>query len=316
MGARIAGVGGYLPSKVLANEDLARTLDTSHEWIVTRTGICQRHVAAEGEFTSHLAMEACRDALDDASLKASDIDLLILATTTPDHIFPATAVRVQHTLGAKGAAFDVAAVCGGFVFALATADAYIKTGQARRVLVVGAETMSRIVDWSDRGTAVLFGDGAGAFVLEASDDNHTGVLGHLLKTDGSGYDSLYVDGGVSTGHLGFVRMHGADVFKRAVIELGAVSVDLLRQCNVSVSDVDWVVPHQANVRIIESMRNRLGLDAKRVYLTVDRHANTSAASVPLAFWDGVRKGAIKRGQLILSQVFAAGFAWGATLFRY
>ena len=316
MSARIVGVGAYLPSKVLTNDDLVQTLDTSHEWIVTRTGICQRHVAAEGEFTSHLAAEACRDALGDANLKASDIDLLILATTTPDHIFPATAVRVQHMLGARGAAFDVAAVCGGFVFALATADAYIKVGQARRVLVVGAETMSRIVDWSDRGTAVLFGDGAGAFVLEASDEKHSGCVGHLLKTDGSGYNSLYVDGGVSEGRLGFVRMHGADVFKRAVVELGAVSIDLLRQCNVPISDVDWVVPHQANIRIIESMRNRLGLDKSKVYLTVDRHANTSAASVPLAFVDGVREGLIKREQLILSQVFAAGFALGATLFRY
>ena len=315
MGARIAGVGGYLPSKVITNDDLAKTLDTSHEWIITRTAL-HSATAEAGEFTSHLAKEACSDALKDAGMAAADIDLLILATTTPDHTFPATAVRVQHMLGTGGAAFDMAAVCGGFVFALATADALIKARQARRALVVGAETMSRIVNWSDRGTAVLFGDGAGAFVLEASDDENAGLKGHLLKTDGAGYDSLYVDGGVSVARAGVVRMNGAEVFKRAVIELGAVSVDLLNRCNVLAESVDWVVPHQANIRIIDAMRKRLSLPEDKVYLTVDKHANTSAASVPLAFVDGVRKGAIKRGQLILSQVFAAGFAWGATLFRY
>ena len=314
MGVRISGVGSYLPEKIVTNQDLEKTLDTSHEWILTRTAICQRHLAAHGEFTSHLAIKAAKNALEDAGLKGEDIDLIILATTTPDHIFPATAVRIQSALGTRGAAFDLAAVCGGFVFALATAEAYIKTGQAKRVLVVGAETMSRIVDWSDRSTAVLFGDGAGAFVLEAA--RTEGFIGHILKTDGAGYDSLYVSGGVSAGQIGAVRMNGADVFKRAVCELIAVSVDLLKQHNVQVSDLDWVVPHQANYRIIESMRARMGVDPHRVYLTVDRHANTSAASVPLAFVDGVRKGVIKRGHLILSQVFAAGFAWGATLFRY
>ncbi|TGW15193.1 beta-ketoacyl-ACP synthase III [Candidatus Hepatobacter penaei] len=315
MATYIAGVGAYLPEKVMTNQDLEKTLDTSHEWIVTRTGVVQRHIAADGELTSHLAIKASEAALDDAKTSPEDIDLIILATATPDHIFPATAVRVQKALGAAGAAFDVAAVCGGFVFALATADAYIQSGAARCVLVIGAETMSRIVDWSDRATAVLFGDGAGAFVLKASETKQ-GILGCALKTDGQGYDDLYVDGGVSVGRFGFIKMNGQEVFKRAIRDLSSISQTLLKAHHTTVDDLDWVVPHQANVRIIEAVRKRLEVPQEKMYLTVSQHANTSAASVPLAFVDGVKKGQIQRGQLILSQVFGAGFAWGATLFRY
>lgn len=316
----LLGAGHALPDKVVTNCDLEKTLDTSDTWIVQRTGIKKRHIAAPQEFTSHLAIRAAKNALDQSDLSAQDIDLIILGTTTPDNTFPATAVRVQHALGATGIAFDVSAVCAGFVFALATADAYLKAGLAKRALVIGAETMSRLLDWSDRSTAVLFGDGAGAVVLEARPKSRgapsQGLIGHALHTDGAGYDALLVKGGVSAGKLGHIHMDGRAVFMRATRELAAVSEEVLKNNQIAPSQIDWIVPHQANIRIIEATRNRLGIAEEKVYLTVAEHANTSAASIPLAFSQGVETGHIKKGQLILFQAFGAGFAWGASLFRF
>lgn len=314
----IRGVGAYTPEKILTNDDLAKTMDTNDEWIRTRTGILQRHVAADGEKTSDLAIKAAKRALENAGLAGRDIDLVILATTTADHIFPATAVKVQKALGATGMAFDMAAVCSGFVFALGTADAYLKAGLARRALVIGAETMTRLLDWSDRRTAVLFGDGAGAFVLEATANgsSESGFLGHKLLTDGDGYDALYVNGGVSCGALGTIQMDGQTVFKRACRELSDISAHLLEELSISASHLDWVVPHQANKRILDMVLRRLSLPESKMIVTVDKHANTSAASVPLAFAHGVESGQIQRGQLILTNAFAAGWAWGANLFYF
>jgi 3-oxoacyl-[acyl-carrier-protein] synthase III len=319
--SQILGCGGYLPERVVTNGDLAKTLDTTDEWIVQRTGIRQRHVAAPGEKTSDLALHAARNALAAAQIAPEEVDLIVLATSTPDNTFPATAARVQAALGIKqGAAFDVQAVCTGFVFALATADNFIRTGQAKTALVIGAETFSRILDWKDRGTCVLFGDGAGALVLRGAPSNGSpserGVLSTHLHTDGSGYNLLYVDGGVSTGISGHLRMEGKEVFKHAVLRLAEVVDEALAANGLRASDVDWLVPHQANRRIIDAMGKKLGLSSDKVVVTIDRHANTSAASVPLALAEATNAGRIKPGQLVLLEAMGGGLTWGASLVRW
>jgi 3-oxoacyl-[acyl-carrier-protein] synthase-3 len=320
--SQILGCGGYLPEHVVTNADLAKTLDTSDEWIVQRTGIRQRHVAAPGEKTSDLALNAARKALAAAKVGADEIDLIVLATSTPDNTFPATAARVQAALGMKrGAAFDVQAVCSGFVYALATADNFVRAGQAKTALVIGAETFSRILDWQDRGTCVLFGDGAGALVLRGMPSNGSaserGVLSTHLHSDGNGYDLLYVDGGVSTtGTSGLLRMEGKEVFKYAVLRLAEVVDEALAANGLTARDVDWLVPHQANRRIIDAMGKKLGLAGDKVVVTIDRHANTSAASVPLALAEAAADGRIRAGQLVLLEAMGGGLTWGASLVRW
>jgi 3-oxoacyl-[acyl-carrier-protein] synthase III len=318
----ILGCGGYLPERVITNAELAKTIDTTDEWIVQRTGIKQRHIAAPGEKTSDLALNAARKALAAANVAPEEVDLIVLATSTPDNTFPATAARVQSALGIKqGAAFDVQAVCTGFVYALATADNFIRAGQAKTALVIGAETFSRILDWKDRGTCVLFGDGAGALVLRGTPSNGSpserGVLSTHLHSDGSGYDLLYVDGGVSstqtTGHL---RMEGKEVFKYAVLRLAEVVDEALAANGLQARDVDWLVPHQANRRIIDAMGKKLGLSSDKVVITIDRHANTSAASVPLALAEAIGTGRIRPGQLVLLEAMGGGLTWGASLVRW
>ncbi|MSP48798.1 MAG: ketoacyl-ACP synthase III [Alphaproteobacteria bacterium] len=312
----ILGAGAYLPKRVVTNNDLAAQMDTTDDWIIQRTGIRQRHVAAEGEFTSHLAVKASERALAAAGLKAADIDLIVLATTTPDETFPATATRVQALLGlTRGAAFDVQAVCAGFVFGLAVADNFIKVGQAETALVIGAETFTRLLDWNDRGTAVLFGDGAGAVVLKASYGDR-GVLSTHLHSDGRGHDALYVDGGPSsTGRVGHVRMQGKEVFKHAVSKLAQVIQEALDANGMTADDIDWLVPHQANRRIIDGMADKYRLPREKVVVTVDRHANTSAASVPLALAEAMDDGRIKPGHLVVLEAIGGGLAWGAALVR-
>jgi 3-oxoacyl-[acyl-carrier-protein] synthase-3 len=318
----VQGCGSYLPERVVTNDDLAKKVDTSDEWIQQRTGIRQRHIAADGEFTSHLAIKASQRALDHAGLKASDLDLIVLATATPDETFPATATRVQAALGmSRGAAFDVQAVCAGFVYALTVADGMIKTGAASTALVIGAETFSRILDWSDRGTCVLFGDGAGAVVLRAEEGSGTsedrGVLANVLHSDGRQHDILYVDGGPSTTRTaGFLRMEGKEVFKHAVVNMAAVVGEVLQKAGLKPKDIDWLVPHQANKRIIDGTGRKLGLPSERVVITVDKHANTSAASIPLALDAAVSDGRIKRGDLLLLEGIGGGLAWGASLVRW
>jgi 3-oxoacyl-[acyl-carrier-protein] synthase-3 len=318
----VQGCGSYLPARVVTNADLARTMDTSDEWIQQRTGIRQRHIAAEGEMTSHLALKASERALEHAGLKASDLDLIVLATATPDETFPATATRVQAALGmTKGAAFDVQAVCAGFVYGLSVADSLIKNGLASTALVIGAETFSRILDWDDRGTCVLFGDGAGAVVLKAEQGAGTtadrGVLANALHSDGRQHDILYVDGGPSsTRTTGFLRMEGKEVFKHAVVNMAAVVGEVLAKAGLETKDIDWLVPHQANKRIIDSTGRKLGLPPERVVVTVDRHANTSAASIPLALDAAVKDGRIKKGDLLLLEGIGGGLAWGASLVRW
>jgi 3-oxoacyl-[acyl-carrier-protein] synthase-3 len=320
--ARFRGCGAYLPERIVSNAELAARLDTSDEWIVQRTGIRQRHVAAEGEFTSDLALKAAERALANADVAASEIDLIVLATATPDNTFPATAAKVQARLGATtGAAFDVHAVCTGFLYALATADNFIKAGQAKRALVIGAETFSRILDWEDRATCVLFGDGAGAVVLEAvastGDAKERGILSTHLHTDGSNYDLLYVDGGPSTtGKAGFLRMEGKEIFRHAVQRLAEVADEALKANHISGAEIDWLVPHQANRRIIDGTGKKLGLAADKIVVTIDRHANTSAASVPLALAEAASDGRIKPGQLILLEAMGGGLTWGSALVRW
>lgn len=320
--SQILGCGGYLPERVVTNADLAKTLDTSDAWIVQRTGIRERHVAAPGETTSDLALKAAREALSAAKVAPEEIDLIVLATSTPDNTFPATATRVQAALGMKrGAAFDVQAVCTGFVYALATADNFVRAGQVKTALVIGAETFSRILDWNDRGTCVLFGDGAGALVLRGMPSNGSpserGILSTHLHSDGMGYNLLYVDGGVSTtGTAGHLRMEGKEVFKYAVLRLAEVVDEALAANNLRASDVDWLVPHQANRRIIDAMGRKLGLSGDKVVVTIDRHANTSAASVPLALAEAARDGRIRAGQLVLIEAMGGGLTWGASLIRW
>ncbi len=318
----ITGCGAYLPERVLGNHELAKMIDTSDEWIVSRTGIRQRHIAAEGELTSDLSLAAARRALDDAGARAEDLDLIVLATSTPDETFPATATAVQARLGLRrGAAFDIQAVCSGFIYALAVADNFIKAGQATRALVIGAETFSRILDWQDRGTCVLFGDGAGAVLIEAQksqgSNGDRGILGTHLHADGSKHDLLYVDGGPSsTQTVGHLRMLGREVFRQAVINLSDVVDEAMDAVGLEAQDIDWLVPHQANKRIIDLTRRRLGLDPDKVIVTIEKHANTSAASVPLALAAGVADGRIQRGDLLLMEAMGGGFTWGACLARW
>ncbi len=318
----VQGCGSYLPERIVTNDELAKKMETSDEWIRQRTGIRQRHIAADGEFTSHLALRASERALAHAGVKASDLDLIVLATATPDETFPATATRVQQGLGmTRGAAFDVQAVCAGFVYGLAVADSMIKTGIASTALVIGAETFSRILDWNDRGTCVLFGDGAGAIVMKGEQGGGSpadrGVLANALHSDGRQHDILYVDGGPSsTRTTGFLRMEGKEVFKHAVVNMAAVVGEVLKMASLTPADIDWLVPHQANKRIINGTGRKLGLSADRVVVTVDKHANTSAASIPLALDAAVSDGRIKRGDLLLLEGIGGGLAWGASLVRW
>jgi 3-oxoacyl-[acyl-carrier-protein] synthase-3 len=317
----LVGSGAYLPERILSNAELAAMVDTDDAWITARTGIKQRHIAAEGECTSDLAIAASRRALEAAGREPRDIDLIVLATATPDYTFPATAATVQASLGIhQGAAFDIQAVCSGFIFAMATADNFIKAGQHKRALVIGAETFSRILDWQDRTTCVLFGDGAGAVVLEAGKGAGTsadrGVLTTHLHTDGRYQDLLYVDGGPSkTQTVGHVRMAGREVFRHAVVNLATVVGEAMDATGLTPADLDWIVPHQANLRIIEGTARKLGLDLSRIVVTVDRHGNTSAASVPLALADAMGDGRIKPGQLVLLEAMGGGFTWGSCLVR-
>ncbi len=318
-GSRLLGTGSALPRRVVTNAELAQKVDTSDEWIVARTGIRQRHIAGPDETTSTLAIAAARAALADAGVEASSIGLIILATATPDNTFPATATKVQAALGCQGGvAFDVAAVCSGFLYALATADSLLRTGMARRALVIGAETFSRILDWEDRTTCVLFGDGAGAVVLEAPSDQSEGVgiLATRLHADGDQHDLLYVDGGPSTTQtVGHVRMRGQEVFRHAVVNLSDVLKEVLEETGISPQDLDWVVPHQANARILDATARKLGISPEKVVVTVDRHANTSAASVPLALDIARKDGRIKTGDLVMLEAMGGGFTWGASLIR-
>jgi 3-oxoacyl-[acyl-carrier-protein] synthase-3 len=318
----ILGCGSYLPARVMTNEDLTKIVDTSDEWITERTGIKSRHIAADGETTSDLAYHAAVAAMAHAGVTADELDLIVLATATPDNTFPATATKVQARLGMKrGAAFDIQAVCSGFVYALSVADNFIKVGQARTVLVIGAETFSRILDWTDRTTCVLFGDGAGAVILRAQEGQGTsadqGILSTHLHSDGCHHDLLYVDGGPSsTQTVGHLRMRGQEVFKHAVVNLADVVKEALAANDMQPGDLDWLVPHQANRRIIEGTGRKLKLDSSRVVVTVDRHGNTSAASIPLALAEAVHDGRIKRGDVLLLEAMGGGFTWGGALVRY
>lgn len=317
----VRGTGSALPARIMRNQDFAGVVETSDEWIRQRTGIEQRHIAGEGETTVSLAEAAARRALEAAGLVAADIDLIVLATATPDNTFPASAVHVQHRLGiSSGFAFDVHAVCSGFLYALTTADMYLKCGQAKRALVIGAETFSRILDWEDRSTCVLFGDGAGAVVLEGvpeGDPSGRGILVAKLRSDGAHKDKLFVDGGPSTtGTVGHLRMQGREVFKHAVGMITDVIEACFEAAQIGPDDIDWFVPHQANRRIIDASAKKLGIDIDKVVVTVDRHGNTSAASIPLAVDTAVRDGRIKPGDLVLLEAMGGGFTWGAVLVRW
>ena len=313
----VAGVGSALPRRQVTNAELAETVDTTDEWIVERTGIRNRYIAGDGETTATLATDAARSALDHAGLEATEIDLIVLATATPDQTFPSTATKVQAALGINDCvAFDVHAVCTGFLYALSVADSMLRSGSATKALVIGAETFSRILDWEDRGTCVLFGDGAGALVLRA-EEGDSGILATRLHADGRHNDLLFVDGGPSTtGTVGKLRMKGREVFRHAVVNLADVMGEVLDGAGLSAGDVDWVVPHQANARILDATAKKLGLPPEKVVVTVDRHANTSAASVPLAFDTAVKDGRIKRGDLVVLEAMGGGFTWGAAALRY
>lgn len=317
----VLGCGAYLPEHIVTNRDLELSIDTTDEWITERTGIKQRHVAAEGELTSDLAAKAALRAMKAAGVTPDDIDLIIVATTTPDSTFPSTATKVQGMLGVKqGAAFDVQAVCSGFVYALATADNFIKAGQVKTALVIGAETLSRIVDWTDRATCVLFGDGAGAVVLRATSEEtekRRGILSTHLYSDGSLYDILYVDGGVSsTGQAGKIRMLGREVYKHAVDKMAACVEKALKYNHLSIEDVDFLVPHQANVRILQSVARKLNISEDKVVITVDQHANTSAASIPLALDNAIKKGQLVPGKLLVIEALGGGLSWGSAVIRW
>ncbi len=318
----IAGCGSALPQRVMTNADMSKIVDTSDEWIVERTGIKSRHIAGEGETTRTLATLAARRALEHAGVAADEVDLIILATATPDNTFPATATLVQYDLGiTQGAAFDVQAVCSGFVYALSVADAMLKVGQAKCALVIGSETFSRILDWTDRGTCVLFGDGAGAVVLKAEAHadlpSSPGILVTRIRSDGRHSDKLYVDGGPSTTQtVGHLRMEGREVFKHAVTNIATVMDEAMKQAHVTPDQVDWFVPHQANRRILEGTARKLGIREDRIVITLDRHGNTSAASIPLAFDVAIKDGRIRKGDLVLFEAMGGGFTWGAVLARY
>jgi len=313
----VLGVGSALPKRRVTNAELAETVDTTDQWIVERTGIRSRYVAADGETTATLATDAARRALEHAGLAATDIDLIVLATATPDQTFPSSATKVQAALGIDDCiAFDVHAVCTGFLYALSVADSMLRSGNAAKALVIGSETFSRILDWEDRGTCVLFGDGAGALVLSA-EEGERGILATKLHADGRHNDLLFVDGGPSTtGTVGKLRMKGREVFRHAVVNLAEVLNEVLAEAGLTAADVDWVVPHQANARILDATAKKLGLPAEKVIVTVDEHANTSAASVPLAFDKAVKDGRIQRGNLIVLEAMGGGFTWGAAALRY
>lgn len=318
----IMGVGSALPRRVMTNDDIAKIVDTNDAWIVERTGIRSRHIASDDETTRSLGAEAARRALADAGILAGEVDLIIVATSTPDSTFPATATQIQNDLGiTRGAAFDVQAVCSGFVYALTVANSLMLTGQSECALVIGSETFSRIIDWTDRGTCVLFGDGAGAVVLKAGEGAGTiadrGIHATRIRSDGRYNDKLYVDGGPSTtGTVGHLRMEGREVFKHAVTNIASVMEETIAQAGISPAEVDWFVPHQANRRILEGTAKRLGISEDRIIITLDRHGNTSAASVPLALDAAVKDGRIKRGDLVLMEAMGGGFTWGAVLVRY
>ena len=319
--SQIIGFGSYLPKEVVTNDDLAKKIDTSDEWIRKRTGIAQRHIAADGELTSDIAEQAARAALENAGVSTDDIDLIVLATATPDNTFPATATRVQSNLDIRrGAAFDVQAVCAGYVYALATADNMLRLGQAETALVIGAEVFSRILDWDDRGTCVLFGDGAGATILRVADaagnNQDRGILSTHIYSDGAHYDMLYVDGGPSTtGTSGHLRMEGKEVFRHAVHRMSEVVETALEHNGLSIGEVDWLVPHQANKRIMDSIAKRLNLPEEKIVVTVDRQANTSAATIPLALAEASSDGRLREGNLIALSALGGGFSWGSALLR-
>ena len=319
--AKITGIGSYLPDEVVSNDDLSKILDTSDEWITTRSGIKQRHRAADGEATSDIALAAAQQALSYAGITANDIDMIIVSTTTPDLTFPATAALVQKKLGiSHGAAFDVQAVCSGFVYGLSVASAMVETGQAERALLIGAETMTRLLDWEDRATAVLFGDGGGAVVLEATDINaetEPHIIGSYLRSDGNLTDLLYVDGGPSTtGTTGKLRMQGREVYRHAVGNIAEAINSLLQRHELTVGDIDWFVPHQANKRIIDGVAKKIGLPAEKTVVTVQSHANTSAASIPLALHELLKSGRVSSGDLIMLEAMGGGLTWGANLIRW
>ena len=319
--SQIIGFGSYLPKEVVTNDDLAKKIDTSDEWIRKRTGIAQRHIAADGELTSDIAEQAARAALENAGVSTDDIDLIVLATATPDNTFPATATRVQSNLDIRrGAAFDVQAVCAGYVYALATADNMLRLGQAETALVIGAEVFSRILDWDDRGTCVLFGDGAGATILRVADaagnNQDRGILSTHIYSDGAHYDMLYVDGGPSTtGTSGHLRMEGKEVFRHAVHRMSEVVETALEHNGLSIDEVDWLIPHQANKRIMDSIAKRLSLPEEKIVVTVDRQANTSAATIPLALAEASSDGRLREGNLIALSALGGGFSWGSALLR-
>ena len=317
----VVGLGHYLPERVVPNSEFEATLDTSDEWIKSRSGIESRHFAADGETTSDIATKAARNALTNAGLTANDLDAIVLATSTADLTFPSAATMVQAALGMnRGFAFDVQAVCAGFIYAMANANALIISGQAKRIMVIGAETFSRIMDWSDRSTCVLFGDGAGAVILEAQDGvgdkTDRGILSVDLNSDGQHRDILYVDGGVSTQTTGFLRMQGKEVFRHAVEKLAKTASIAMEKAGIANEEVDWIVPHQANIRIIQGTAKKLGLSMDNVVVTVQNHGNTSAASIPLALSVGVERGQIKRGDVIVTEAIGGGLAWGAVVIRW
>lgn len=317
--SEIISTGSYLPEKILTNDDLSKLVETNNEWIIERTGIEQRHIAAEGEFTSDLAVKAAQKALVRANLQPADIDLIVVATTTPDNTFPSTAVTIQGKLGiSKAAAFDVQAVCTGFIYALATADSFLKSGQFKRALVIGAETISRILDWEDRGTCILFGDGAGCVILEAKENaTKTGVLSTHLYSDGKTKELLYTDGGVSsTGTSGKLRMQGKEVFKHAVTKLASCTIESLEKNNLTKNDINWLIPHQANIRILQATAERLEVPSEKLICTVNKHGNTSAASIPLALDVAFDEGKIKRGDIISMQAIGGGLTWGSALIKF
>ena len=315
----VSGIGASLPQEVVTNKDLSMRMDTSEEWIEERTGIKERRIASKDETTSSLGTDAAQIAIDNSGLKNSDIDLIILATATPDNTFPASATLIQSSLGIeRGYAYDMQAVCSGFVFAVEAADNAIKAGNIKNALVIGSETFSRILDWDDRATCVLFGDGAGAMVLSASsEDTNRGVLSNHLHSDGRYKDLLYVDGGPSTtNNVGYLRMDGKGVFKHAVQNLSSAIIEAIEYNNIAIEDIDWFVPHLANIRILEAVSKKVGLSRDKVIITVDKHANTSAASIPLALYDAVQKDKIKKGDLVLLEAMGGGFSWGSTLIRW
>ena len=314
----VKGIGSYLPERILSNAELSEKVETSDQWIRDRTGIGQRHIAADDQCTSDLGLAAAQAALKDAGMTADDIDLIVVATTTPDYTFPATATIIQSKLGIRhGAAFDLQAVCSGFIYGMNVVDALLRTGSAKNALLIGAETFSRILDWDDRTTCVLFGDGAGAVVLSGEEGSESGVLNTFIRSNGEHRELLYVDGGPSkTQTVGHVRMIGNQVFKYAVKDISAAMEECAAGAGIPISDIDWFVPHQANQRILNGVAKRLKLDPKQVISTVEFHANTSAASVPLAMDTAVKDGRIKRGDLVMLEAFGGGFTWGAALFRY